>query len=159
MPSIREREPSPGKVWVDLPQVESQSPFARRRHISSPAYLGPIGANVDSPSSSRPSLPSPLAPAAAGIGLQFAMQPSQGRLRLVITGVIAGGAASQSAIEVGDEVLEVNGRDCANWTVGEVWSQVSGPPGSIVGLQVLKEGTGQLVSTQLIRRFDYILTI
>ena len=80
------------------------------------------------------------------------MRPAHGRLRLVVVGVVAGGPAANSVIEVGDEVLEVNGRDCAKWTVGEVWSQVSGPPGSIVGLQVLKEGSGQRVSTQLIRR-------
>jgi C-terminal processing protease CtpA/Prc len=141
LPSGEPAPPSPEKVWVDLGPVQAN------KHGLSP---------VRAPHSRGPhpgDAPKQSSLAAAGIGLHFAMRPGRdGRLHLVVAHVVPGGAAASSVVEAGDEVIEVNGRSCATWTVGEVWEGVSGPPNSIVGLMILKEATGQRVSTQLIRR-------
>ena len=167
-----EQLPSPEKAWVELGNLGPVSPVSARRRSSSPAYLGPLDPNVpilhhDTDNLSPPKTSSPtstgshqplvlnalkLVPTAAGIGLQFAMQPLQGRLRLVIADIVPGGPAARSSrLAVGDEIVGVGGQDCRKMTVGQVCSKVSGTPGSTVELMVIKKSSGQKIGLEIIR--------
>ena len=90
----------------------------------------------------------------AGIGILFAMQPVQGRLRLVIADIDPGGpAGSCGHIGVGDEIVEVNKRNCSKWTVGEICAQITGIAGSCADLLVIRQGSGERVEVNLKRRY------
>jgi hypothetical protein len=90
----------------------------------------------------------------AGIGILFAMQPVQGRLRLVIADIDPGGPAGNCGhIGVGDEIVEVNKRNCSKWTVGEICAQVTGIAGSCAHLLVIRQGSGEKIEVNLKRRY------
>jgi hypothetical protein len=90
----------------------------------------------------------------AGIGLRFAMQPVQGRLRLVIADIDPGGpAASCGHIGVGDEIVEVNNFNVYKWTVGEICAQVTGIAGSCADLLVIRQGSGEKIEVNLKRGY------
>jgi C-terminal processing protease CtpA/Prc len=90
----------------------------------------------------------------AGIGIRFAMQPVQGRLRLVIADIDPGGpAASCGHIGVGDEIVEINKRNCAKWNVGDICAQVTGTAGSCADLLVIRQGSGEKIEVNLKRGY------
>ena len=128
------------------------------RHASLPTL--PTTSNA----SSAPLLPHPLpnssairalffppsAPGAAAVGLHLAAKVSGGH---VVTEITKGSPASACAnLDVGDEIVEVNLKNCSAWTSAVMDSELAGPPGTMVELGVLKVGTGKRVTALLIRR-------
>ena len=75
----------------------------------------------------------------AGIGVTITQLNDQ----VTVTAVFRGTPADQAGIQVGDRIVEVNGTDATDWTVGQASDEIRGPAGSSVDVRVLREGVAE----------------
>lgn len=77
-------------------------------------------------------------PIAGSIGVVARREGSSGRV--IVVQVPAGGAGARAGLEVGDEIIAVDGRMVAGMSPEEFRAAVRGPVGSVVTVDVLRDG-------------------
>ena len=82
-----------------------------------------------------------------GLGIQIS--PRDGFVTAV--GILPGTPAERAGVQVGDQLLEINGQDAAGWTDDQAVKVLRGPKGTPVTLRVRRVGVDQPITFRIVR--------
>ncbi len=88
----------------------------------------------------------------AGIGVQI----TELNERVTITAVFRNTPADQEGLLVGDRIVEVDGQDATEWTVGEASNNIRGEIGTTVEVKVQRDGIAQPIPVRMRRNQVHI---
>jgi carboxyl-terminal processing protease len=91
------------------------------------------------------------------VGIGVEIQALRGRV--TIMQVYEDGAAAAAGLLAGDQIIEVNGEDAREWTVGDVADQLRGPDGERVSLSVYRPLESEEMTVSLRRRAVRVATV
>jgi carboxyl-terminal processing protease len=90
-----------------------------------------------------------------GLGIQIA--PREGYITAV--GVLPGTPAERAGIRVGDQLLEIDGKDAKGWTDDYAVKVLRGPVGTPVALKVRRVGVDQPMSFSITREEIHVQSV
>jgi len=83
----------------------------------------------------------------AGIGVQITHLGG----RVTVTAVFREAPAEQAGMIVGDRIVWVDGADATEWSLDQARDAIRGPPGSVVNLQVERDGVAEAIALAIAR--------
>ncbi len=93
-----------------------------------------------------------------GIGVQISPANPDGSGAKIVN-VFRGGPAFEAGLRIGDEIIEVNGKDVSEEPLYDIVSKIRGPKGTKVTLGVRRSGSNALLKFEIIRRKIEIVSV